>query len=590
MVVAGVARGGEVTKHPRLEPLIVFLAAALFFILGATDRDLWTTGEHRYAEVARVLTAPGADHLVPHLNGEIYPDKPPLFFWAAGAGHRLLGLDLPLSAKLPSILGGSFTVMLTFLLGRRWYGTAGGVAAVGVLATVELFDWASRMAHIDAFLTTLITTVLYCYVRADETPRQERGRRSLWTALGFLAVGLGILVKGPPAPFVPGITILVFLLWCAPRELVSPRFAWGALLALLPGLLWSAAVVGHLGLDGAKAYLWGDLLHGQAIGHAAGEIDKQQPWFYYLWNVPLHLMPWTLFLPAALWAALGRGRPEERRTDRFLVAWLIAPWVLFSFSPAKRELYMVPIHPAAALLVARLFRDALEQPERLRDALVAFPRNALAVAGVAVGALVALFAALVASGADRSLLDAATAHVSPRLADWKPDWEHLRAELSTGLLLLAILLGALVAAAGVRAWRASTAARAGAALVAIAAGWNLLNAMVLWPARDADQSPRAFLEDVRARVGSAPVARLGRDGGLQYVVNWTLGRDHVDEFENVKRAGDFLAKDPASPRYVVTDGKELGRFGVVPGAVEILRRERHRGLDLVLLGNAAAAR
>src|SRR6185503_17807844 len=110
-------------------PLLVFLAAAAFFLLGATRRDLWTTGEHRYAEVARVVDAPGADHLVPHLNGEIYPDKPPLFFWVAGAGNRFLGLDLPLSAKLPSILGGAFTVMLTFLLGRRFYGARAGLVA-----------------------------------------------------------------------------------------------------------------------------------------------------------------------------------------------------------------------------------------------------------------------------------------------------------------------------------------------------------------------------------------------------------------------------------------------------------------------------
>ena len=568
----------------RLAPLLVFLAAAVYFFIGATQRDLWTTGEHRYAEVARVVTAEGRDHLVPHLNGEVYPDKPPLFFWAAGVGHRFLGLGLPLSSKVPSILGGAFTVMLTFLLGRRWYGTAAGIAAAAVLATTDLFDWASRFAHLDAFLTTIITSVMYCFVRADATPREEPGNRNLWTALGFLAVGAGILVKGPPAPLIPGVTILVFLLWTAPRDLLTPKFAWGALLAVLPGAVWAYAAAQDAG--------WGyidDLVRGHAFAHAAGDIDKVQPWFYYIWNVPLHLVPWIIFLPGAVYLALARGRTEERRTDRLLVAWLVASWVLFSFSRAKRDLYLLPLHPAAALLVARLFRDVAEHPERLRDAVTKWPRRIFCGSVVVAGCLTVLVAVLVLTGADQAILAASIPADAGRLAEWRDKYDSLRGQFGTGRLVVAAALACVATWGGFTAWRAQTAARIGVGLVAATAAYHLIDATVLWPTRDAEESPRAFLEAVKATIGTAPIVRLGGDGGLQYAVNWILVRDRVPDMQSARRAGEFLSADASSPRYVVTDASQTKKAGDVSGAVEILRAPRRRGPALLLLGNPAAA-
>ena len=66
------------------------LLGALLFLLGLGRRDLWNPDEARYAEVAREMRASGF-WAVPHLNGGIYREKPPLFFWsiaAFSAGER----------------------------------------------------------------------------------------------------------------------------------------------------------------------------------------------------------------------------------------------------------------------------------------------------------------------------------------------------------------------------------------------------------------------------------------------------------------------------------------------------------------------
>ena len=74
-----------------LAVLLVFLAAWLLFVFGASQREIWRNDEHRYVEVGRVMTLPGESVLVPHLNGEVYAHKPPLFFWGV-AGFSQLGL------------------------------------------------------------------------------------------------------------------------------------------------------------------------------------------------------------------------------------------------------------------------------------------------------------------------------------------------------------------------------------------------------------------------------------------------------------------------------------------------------------------
>src|SRR5438046_1163362 len=108
---------------------LVFVAAVVFFSIGAAGRGLWESDEPRIAESARVMTTPTGDRLLPHLNGEVYRDKPPLVAWIVAFFHGTVGLDLALAAKVPSIVGASLAGLATFLIGRRLYGAPAGLAA-----------------------------------------------------------------------------------------------------------------------------------------------------------------------------------------------------------------------------------------------------------------------------------------------------------------------------------------------------------------------------------------------------------------------------------------------------------------------------
>jgi len=67
--------------------LLLGLCFVIYFVnLG--QWDLWSPDEPRYAEVSREMVN-GGDWILMHRNGELYTDKPPLFFWFNGISSFL---------------------------------------------------------------------------------------------------------------------------------------------------------------------------------------------------------------------------------------------------------------------------------------------------------------------------------------------------------------------------------------------------------------------------------------------------------------------------------------------------------------------
>jgi 4-amino-4-deoxy-L-arabinose transferase-like glycosyltransferase len=68
------------------------------------------------------------------------------------------------------------------------------------------------------------------------------------------------------------------------------------------------------------------------------------PVYLYAYVILMLLAPWSLLLPAAL--------VRVRRRDRFAVTYFWAVFLFFTASASRRSYYLLPILPAAALLIA----------------------------------------------------------------------------------------------------------------------------------------------------------------------------------------------------------------------------------------------
>ena len=316
-------------------------------VASAWTRELWAPDEPRYAEVAREIYE-GSSFLVMHLCGQLYPDKPPLLFWLSGFFGWLSGWS-ELWMRLPSLAATLGSALLIVRIGRRWWGpTTGRLAAALYLSTLMVTEIGGRL-QIDPLMAFLCLLALELI---DRPARTRRGRALLVLAAG-LAVGIGGLAKGPVALVNVG---LVVLAWrsLAPRS-EQPRAGWPAwagfaALAVAPMLVWALLA------SAVEPALASELFFGQHAGRVTQADRHPGPPWKHLLRMPLLLLPWTGAVVGGLVAGLrGLARREEPNHDLGILRatlWLVALVLFFSVIPPKRDLYLLPAYPAAALLGA----------------------------------------------------------------------------------------------------------------------------------------------------------------------------------------------------------------------------------------------
>ena len=143
--------------------LVLFGVCFVLFFVNLGQWDLWNPDEPRYAQVSREMVSSG-DWILMHLNGQVYGEKPPLFFWAIGLSSFLMNGFNSFSARFPSALFGTLTVLLTFFLGKKLYCSRTGFLSGLVLATNVEFAYLATRANIDATLTFFTTASLLCFI------------------------------------------------------------------------------------------------------------------------------------------------------------------------------------------------------------------------------------------------------------------------------------------------------------------------------------------------------------------------------------------------------------------------------------------
>jgi 4-amino-4-deoxy-L-arabinose transferase-like glycosyltransferase len=323
------------------ERLGLLLLGLLLFLPGIAGRDLWDPDEPRYAEVAREMKESG-EWFLPHLNGKVYSEKPPLHFWLIGAAALATGGVGPVAARLPSLLAGLTTLFLLFAMARRLFDRRVAWWSVLILATSARVLWQARVGQIDMLLMCMVTLAMYFFVRGWLEHRRGFFR------LFFVAAGLGTLAKGPAGLLPPLLAIVVFAVATREsgrlRELRIPTglAIWAAvvLLWLLPG-----------GLAGGAGYVE-TVVFKQNVTRYLDPWHHFRPFYYYFTTVPVDFLPWAFFLPGAIWLGWRRTTGNERRGYLFAVCWMAVTVLFFSLSPAKRTVYVLQMFPAMAMLVA----------------------------------------------------------------------------------------------------------------------------------------------------------------------------------------------------------------------------------------------
>jgi 4-amino-4-deoxy-L-arabinose transferase-like glycosyltransferase len=348
----------QLFQQPGVQIFILLSFCFFLFILGVGRWDLWNPDEPRYAQVAKEMVGTG-DWILMHVNGKTYEDKPPLFFWLIALSSFLWQGFTSFSARFPSGLFGALTVLLTFFLGKKLYGSRTGFLSALILTTSFEFAYLSTRANIDATLTFFTTTsiffFLYWYQHSKGEGDEEKGKRSLPIYGFYIGMAFATLAKGTVGFILPLMVSLVYLLiqkdWEAMKRM---RLLTGMALCFVIVLSWYLPAV----LKGGQDFINETLLHHTIYRFAKGS-SHIRPIYYYLTNFPVDFLPWFLFLPGAIVYGLSKRKEGNSKEFLFLFVWFVVIFVFFSFSKGKRAIYLLPLYPAASLMVGRFWDDYL---------------------------------------------------------------------------------------------------------------------------------------------------------------------------------------------------------------------------------------
>ena len=329
-------RGWRRKEAWSLGALVVASGFILFFNLWA--RSLQNHGYLRYAEVAREMIRLG-DWVVPHYNGEIFVDKPPLLFWLIAIPSSIYGSVTPLLARLPSFFSAWIGVVVIFVWAKRVYGTnLSGLVAAGTLLSSFQYFFEARLARMDMLLCGLTLLALYCfYLGYGEASR----RRYVLYGLSFLFMGLGGLTKGPTVAFLPFLVISVFLLKeRRVKMLIGREFMLGYLIFALTVLPWPLLFVHQVGFDQAVS-----------VFKATSILTRKEPIYFYFLQIWVRFAPWSVLLPVLtiyLWKRRGEvlyGR------DSFFLIWFVVFFVVLTLFNYRAARYLLPALPPLACLM-----------------------------------------------------------------------------------------------------------------------------------------------------------------------------------------------------------------------------------------------
>ncbi len=323
---------------------LVALASLTFLI---TFGDVWAQEMHGtaafYAALVREMVVAG-NFLAPFEGPQAYLLKPPLAFWLSAFSAHLFGLN-DFAMTLPSRLAGLGCAALTFLLGRRLYGLAGGWFAALVFVTNGIYIQFTTNFRMDSLMTFGALLTVWGYLHLQLT----RG-----ACYFFLGLALATLTKGPLI-FVIALVFIPHALVVGRWRRINLRGAYWAGWLLFP-LLWFSYLWLQQGAEISaqlKADFWRE---NSAFGLSAVDSALLE---YVI--KPMHrLWPWQPFmilgLGSALYATLRACAPREMRADIALIlALFVLNYGIAVIKPDPDVRYLYPSLPLLAVLTGGFF-------------------------------------------------------------------------------------------------------------------------------------------------------------------------------------------------------------------------------------------
>ncbi|MEM7725636.1 MAG: glycosyltransferase family 39 protein [Cyanobacteria bacterium P01_A01_bin.45] len=399
-------------------PVLAVTLSVLWLILISSIGYLWHLGstglvdetEPLFAEASRQMLVTG-DWITPFFNGETRFDKPALIYWTQAIAYALIGVN-EWAVRLPSALAAIGLVSLAFYTlvwqqtklekldpeyksNQGWW--VAGICSALMALNPQMIVW-GRTGVSDMLLTGCIGSALLCFFlgyaehepgkdskifpRVDKSSTNNnqttKNTKNIFTNivnffpygwyLGFyILIAAAVLTKGPVGIVLPGIIVIAFLIY----------------LGNFPQVWKEARPIGGLSIIFSLVLPWYILVavrnHPSFINSFFGYHNVERftsvvnrhsaPWYFYFLVVLLGFAPYSIYLPIAIakvefWKRkYWTSQPRSQQLGLFAFVWFTCVFSFFTIAVTKLPSYVLPLMPAASILIALLWGKHISSPK-----------------------------------------------------------------------------------------------------------------------------------------------------------------------------------------------------------------------------------
>lgn len=349
-----------IKKHRDLFTFLGLLIICYFvFFFNIGNYALMDVDETRYVSMARDMFH-GKDFLTLYLNGDYFFEKPPLYFWGECLSFAIFGKVNEFTARFPVALYGTLSTLLVYFTGKKVVSRRFGVISAIILATTLEFVILAKFAILDIVVTTCIGfSVMFGFLSQFVS---DKNKKYMWW-LFYIFSGLAVMAKGIPGFVVPfAVMFFVTLANKTFKQVFRPQY-------ILPGFLLFFLIVLPWHIIMFKIHdplFFNEYIMKHHINRffSSSQIDRKQPFYFYILTLLWGLIPWIFSVIAIAIAKVKtlKNISFKDLSDRkkFLlfngIAFLVT-MLFFSASKTKLITYILPVYFFTSFLIGSLWEN-----------------------------------------------------------------------------------------------------------------------------------------------------------------------------------------------------------------------------------------
>lgn len=354
----------------------IALLSVLVIVPFLGETIFYSKGEPREAIVGYAILESG-NWILPLNHGGDIAYKPPFLYWMIAAFSAIAGGVSEFTSRLPSaVMFLAMQLVFFVFVARRKDVKTAFLTSVLLLTSFEVHR-AAVACRLDMVQVSLIVMSLCLLFRWDE----QGCRRVPWLAIVLMACAS--LTKGPVGTIFPCLVVGVYQL-VRGRSFAKAFFSLAGigLLSLVPLAVWFWAAW----KQGGQSFV--DLMLEENTGrffHKMSYESHENPIWYNFLTIIWGWIPWTLVLLLSLFGlkwksmrllpaggALGLRIRKAWQAFRSqsplqLFTWLtiLIIFIFYCIPKSKRSVYLLPIYPFMALLIAEYLLARVRQGARV---------------------------------------------------------------------------------------------------------------------------------------------------------------------------------------------------------------------------------